>query len=74
MVVKYAQGESKIAQLQSSVDKLEAKLNEREREKEVLLEKLRDVKSETAKQFSSLDGKVCSNRGLLSPLLSGSDS
>lgn len=58
MVVKYAQGETKVFQLQSAVDKLEAKVKEKEREKELLAEKLRTHKAEAAKQSSSNDEKV----------------
>ena len=59
MVVKYAQGETKIAQLQSSLEKTELRLKDREREKEVLAVKLRTLTSDSAKMASNVDAKVC---------------
>lgn len=58
MVVKFAQGETKIAQLQGAMEKLELKVKEKDREKELLAEKLRSMKSETAKRGSTLDERV----------------
>lgn len=64
MVVKYAQGEAKIATLLANVDKLEQKVKEKEREKDLLTEKLRSIKSESAKNTSSLGERVCTNARL----------
>jgi len=58
MVVRYAQGETKIAQLQSTIDKLESRVKDREREKDVLSEKLRSLKSESTKHTATLQEKV----------------
>ena len=58
MVVKYAQGEAKIATLQGNIDKLEQKLKDKDREKELLAEKLRSLKSESAKHSTNLEERV----------------
>lgn len=58
MVVKYAQGETRIAQLLANLEKLELRVKDREREKDILVEKLRNIKGESAKHTSSLDEKV----------------
>lgn len=58
MVVKYAQGEAKIATIQANIGKLEQKIKDKDREKDLLAEKLRSLKSESAKHSTNLEDRV----------------
>lgn len=58
MVVKYAQAEKKFIEGQKSIERLEAKVRDLNKEKDGLTQRVTDIKGEKRQMLSDLEAKV----------------
>lgn len=58
MVVKYAQAEKKFIEGQKSIERLEAKVRDLNKEKDGLTQRVTDIKREKRQMLSDLEAKV----------------